>query len=173
MIRIISLIFYYGFAYYLPQTNNRYLFFIRKIRAFIASGILDKAGNNINVESRANIGSGKGITIGHNSGIGVRAHVRGPLKIGDNVMMGPEVIILTRNHKFDDLSIPMNMEKGTVVKPVEIGDDVWIGTRAIILPGVKIGSGAIIGAGAIVTKNVPDYAIVGGNPAKIIKYRNQ
>ncbi len=173
MIRIISLIFYYGFAYYLPQTNNRYLLFIRKIRAFIASGILDKAGTNINVESHANIGSGKGITIGHNSGIGVRAHVRGPLKMGDNVMMGPEVIILTRNHKFDDLSIPMNMEKGAVVKPVEIGDDVWIGTRVIILPGVKIGSGAIVGAGAVVTKNIPDYAIVGGNPAKIIKYRNQ
>ncbi|WP_143708834.1 DapH/DapD/GlmU-related protein [[Flexibacter] sp. ATCC 35208] len=173
MIRIISLFFYYGFAYYLPETNNRYFFVIRKIRAFIASGILDKAGQDINVESRANVGSGKGISIGHNSGLGVRAHVRGPLIIGENVMMGPEVIILTRNHKYDDLSIPMNMQQGSVVKPVEIKDDVWIGTRVIILPGVTIGTGAIIAAGAVVTKNVPDYAIVGGNPAKIIKYRDQ
>ncbi|WP_343672660.1 acyltransferase [Chitinophaga sp.] len=173
MIRIISLFFYYGFAYYLPETNNRYFFFIRKIRAFIASGILDRAGANINVESRANVGSGRGISIGRNSGLGVRAYVRGPLTIGENVMMGPEVIILTRNHKYDDLSIPMNRQKEAVVKPVEINDDVWIGTRVIILPGVTIGKGAIIGAGAVVTKSVPDYAIVGGNPAKILKYRNQ
>ncbi len=57
-------------------------------------------------------------------------------------------------------------------EPVIIGDDVWIGTRVIILPGKKIGTGAILGAGAVITKDVPDYAIVGGNPAKIIKYRN-
>lgn len=53
-----------------------------------------------------------------------------------------------------------------------IGNDVWIGARMIILPGVTIGTGAIIGAAAVVTKDVPDYAIVGGNPAKIIKFRN-
>jgi len=86
--------------------------------------------------------------------------------------MGPEVIILCHNHNFSDISRPMQ-EQGGTTKPVVIGDDVLIGTRAIILPGVKIGSGTIIGAGAVVTKDVPDYAIVGGCPAKILKYRNE
>ena len=58
-------------------------------------------------------------------------------------------------------------------EPVYIGDDVWIGARVIILPGRKIGEGVIIGAGAVVTKDVPDYAVVGGNPAKVIKFRNK
>lgn len=58
------------------------------------------------------------------------------------------------------------------VEPVVIGDDVWIGTRVIILPGVKIGNGVIIAAGAVVTKDIPDYAVAGGVPAKVIKYRN-
>ena len=61
--------------------------------------------------------------------------------------------------------------QGTVVKEVSIGDDVWIGMRSIIMPGVRIGNGVVIGAGAVVTKNVPDFAIVGGVPARIIRYR--
>ena len=56
-------------------------------------------------------------------------------------------------------------------KPVHIGNDVWLGSRVTILPGVNIGNGCIIGASAVVTKDVPDYAVVGGNPAKILKYR--
>ena len=64
----------------------------------------------------------------------------------------------------------MIAQGGTVVQ-VTIGDDVWIGTRAIILPGVTIGNGVIIGAGAVVTKDVPDYAIVGGVPARVIRFR--
>ena len=96
--------------------------------------------------------------------------VHGPLIIGNDVMMGPEVVILTYSHKFDRLDIPMN-DQGSYVDPVMIGNDVWIGTRSIILPGVKIGNGVLIGAGAVVTKDVPDYAIVGGVPAKIIRYR--
>jgi len=57
------------------------------------------------------------------------------------------------------------------VGPLEIGNDVWIGRRAIVMPGVRIGDGAVVGAGAIVTKDVAPYAIVGGNPAKLIRYR--
>ncbi len=86
--------------------------------------------------------------------------------------MGPKVTILTRKHIYNVI-ISMNMQSGCTVKAVEIADDVWIGTRALILPGVSIGKGAIIAAGAVVTKDVPDYAIVGGNPAKVIKSRLQ
>lgn len=62
--------------------------------------------------------------------------------------------------------------QGMRISEVVIGNDVWIGMRVIIMPGVKIGNGVVIGAGAVVTKDVPDFAIVGGVPAKIIRYRN-
>lgn len=116
--------------------------------------------------------SGGGITIGSGSGLGVNCRVHGPLRIGDNVMMGPEVTILTHTHCIDRTDIPMG-KQGSAVREVIIGDDVWIGMRSIILPGVRIGSGAVIGAGAVVTKDVPDYAVVGGVPARVIRYRKR
>jgi maltose O-acetyltransferase len=156
---------------YLPPSNNRYLFIVRKIRSYSGQHIFSYCGKNINIEHGANFGTGKGISIGNNSGLGVNCHVRGPLKIGENVMMAPEVTILTSNHNFEDINKPI-IEQGHSIKKVEIGNDVWIGYRAIILPGVSIGNGAIVAAGSIVTKDIPEFAIVGGNPAKIIKYRN-
>ena len=62
-------------------------------------------------------------------------------------------------------------QQGSRIPKVSIGNDVWIGMRVIIMPGVKVGNGVVIGAGAVVTKDVPDYAIVGGVPAMIIKFR--
>jgi len=88
-------------------------------------------------------------------------------------MMGPEVIILGQNHRFDDCEIPMRLQGYDKVPPVRIEDDVWIGTRVIILPGVKIEKGAIIGAGAVVTKDVPPFAICIGNPSRVIKIRKK
>lgn len=111
-----------------------------------------------------------GIFIGSGSGLGINCSVHGPLKIGDNVMMGPNVTILTHTHIIDRTDIPMG-QQGMRIAEVVIGNDVWIGMRVIIMPGIKIGDGAVIGAGAVVTKDVPDFAIVGGVPAKIIKYR--
>lgn len=85
-------------------------------------------------------------------------------------MMGPEVVIYTRNHSHrkDELMIGQGYEE---TKPVVIGDDVWIGRRAIIMPGVKIATGTVVGAGAVVTKDTEAYSIVGGVPAKVIGYR--
>ena len=86
-------------------------------------------------------------------------------------MMGPEVVIYTSGHKHDRLDIPMIEQGSSETYPVIIGNDVWIGRRAIIMPGVTIGDGVIIGAGAVVTKNVEPYVVVAGVPAKVVKKR--
>lgn len=86
-------------------------------------------------------------------------------------MMAPNCTIYSRNHEFSDTEKPMMFQGYKETQPVEIGDDVWIGGNVTILPGVKIGSHSIIGACAVVTKDVPEYAIVAGNPATVKKYR--
>lgn len=86
--------------------------------------------------------------------------------------MGPECIIYARNHAHERIDIPMIDQGFENEKPVTIEDDVWIGGRVTILPGVTVHQGAILGAGSVVTKDVPPYAIVGGNPAEIIRFRN-
>ena len=80
--------------------------------------------------------------------------------------MGSNVTIITQNHKFNK-----NTYDGFIVGNVDIDNFVWIGDKVIILPGVNIGDHAIIGAGAVVTKDVPPFAVVGGNPARVIKMR--
>ena len=161
---------YYSFARYLPSSMSRHMKWTRHIRYIICRNIFESCGENLNIEKGAYFSNGEGIFIGSNSGLGVNSFVNGPLKIGDNVMMGPDVTILTHTHVTDRVDIPM-YEQGYRVAEVVIGNDVWIGMRVVIMPGVRIGNGAIVGARAIVTKDVPNYAIVGGVPAKIIKYR--
>lgn len=85
-------------------------------------------------------------------------------------MMAPDVTILTMKHNYNDKNIPIIKQKISSTKVI-IKDDVWVGLRAIILPGVEVGEGAVIGAGAVVTKDVPKFTVVGGIPAKIIKKR--
>jgi len=170
MIRSVCLGLYYLIARHLPASDMPYSFGAKHIRGFLCRRIFRSAGKNINIEQGAYFGSGKDIAIGNNSGIGLNCRVYGPLKIGDDVMMGPDVMIFTQNHKTERLDIPMRLQTAPK-EPVFIGDDVWIGARVIILPGKKVGKGVIIGAGTVVTKDIPDYAVVGGNPAKIIKYR--
>lgn len=165
------LIFYYGLLKHLPSTGGGNFLVFRKLRYFCCRRIFDSCGRNVNVERGADFGTGRGISIGDNSGIGINAKIRGPLTIGDDVMMGPEVVVLTSTHRHDRCDLPMRLQGFEPLRKVEIGDDVWIGQRAILLPGVRIGKGAIIGAGAVVTKDIPDYAIACGVPAKVVKMR--
>ena len=161
---------YYWVGIHLPISYSRFGNIAKKFRAACAKNFLTHVGNNVNIEQGAMITSL--MSIGDNSGVGINAKIHGRVTIGHNVMMGPDCIIYTRNHAFSDISIPMCKQGFQDEKPVTIGDDVWIGGRVIILPGIHISSGAIIGAGAVVTKDVPPYAIVGGNPARVLKFRN-
>lgn len=168
--RKIGLVLYYGLAKYLPSSQVSPS--SRWVRGIACRWIFPSAGRHLNVERNAYFGGGRKVSIGHNSGLGLSTWLsaRGGITIGDNVMMGPEVMIFTTNHRIDDLNRPMN-QQGLRDEAVVIGDDVWIGARAILLPGVHIGSGAVVAAGAVVTRDVPPGAIVGGNPARIIRRR--
>jgi maltose O-acetyltransferase len=167
----INLFLYYFIARHLPGSDVPYSMGAKKLRRFFCKRLFKKAGYNINIEHGAFFASGKDIEIGDNSGMGINCRVSGPLKIGANVMMGPDVIIYTQGHNFNRTDIPMMEQGNSEKKEVLIGNDVWIGARVIILPGVSVGEGAILAAGSVVTKNVEAFTVVGGNPAKIIKSR--
>ncbi len=169
--RTLCLCLYYGFAKYLPPSTMPMGSLFKAIRYQICRNLFARCGKNVNIEAGAFFYSGRMINIGDNSGIGINCRLPGCVNIGNDVMMGPWVIILTKNHETSRTDIPMNRQGFTKEQPVTIGDDVWIGSRAIILPGVTIGRGAIIGAGAVVSSDVPEWAVVAGNPAKIIRSR--
>lgn len=166
---------YYFIATHLPKSTFPVLGRLAcKFRYALCKRLFLKMGNNVNIENNAYIGNGAKIAIGDRSGIGSYFHVQNTiLKIGNNVMMGEECLILGGGHKSERIDIPMIMQGGLPASELQIGDDVWIGSRVVILGKTKrIGTGAIIGAGSVVTKPVPDYAVVAGNPAKIIRFRN-
>jgi maltose O-acetyltransferase len=173
LVKILALITYYLIMRHLPASNHKFGGWAQILRRVICRRIFKQCGNKVNIEKGAYFGDGSDLRIGDRSGIGVHCCVYGEVTIGNDVMMGPDVIILTQNHRFDRVDVPMKSQGHNPPIPVIIGDDVWIGTRAIILAGVTVGKGVIIGAGAVVTKDVPDYAIVGGNPAKVIRYRTE
>lgn len=170
-LKLISLILYYGIAKRFPSQPVPGYRIGYVIRRLLVKNIFEECGRNVIIKQNAYFGRGDGIKLGNNSQIGERSYVSSFTKIGRDVIMGPEVIIWSVSHRFDRTDIPINRQGGTEPKPVEIGDDVWIGQRVIIMPGVKIGSHSVIGAGAIVTKDVPEWAVVAGIPAKIIRMR--
>ena len=169
LIRAFAILTYDLIAVHLPASHQKWSFGAKRLRAFCARHMLTSCGENVNVERHARFG--RGVTLGDRSGIGINASIGEQTHIGSDVMMGPDCVIYTRNHRFDRLDIPMREQGYGPVEPVEIGDDYWIGGRVTILPGVHVGNGAVIAAGAVVTKDVPPYAVVGGVPAKIIYNR--
>lgn len=145
----------------------------RRFRGLLARQMLDRCGTNVDVNRGAWFGSGKGVELGDRSGIGLDCLIMGPVTIGDDVMMGPRCVILAQNHETSSVAEPMNAQGFQEERRVVIGDDVWIGAGATILPGRAIGSGSIVAAGSVVTRDVPPMAVVGGNPARVISYRGQ
>ena len=154
------------------------LYYIKKVfyRLLIMPGLkasLGKCGKNVYIFEHSYIKPFCNIYIGDDCSIGRNAtflSTKAKIIIKNGVMMGPNVSIYTKNHK-TSLEKPMIFQGFEEAKKVIIKDDVWIGSNVIILPGVTIESGAIIGAGSVVTKDVLKNTIVAGNPAKVIKER--
>lgn len=135
----------------------------------LARKIAQSSGDELHVNFKS-VFLGK-IYFGNNCNFnGMTVRGNGECHFGNNFHSGENCLILTQNHNYEGGSIPY--DSTYIYKTVIIEDNVWFGDRVIVIGNITIGEGAIIGAGAVVVSNVPKYAIVGGNPAKIIKYRD-
>lgn len=148
-------------------------YLIPYMRGVLAKLFLKTCGRYVFIQDHVRISNKQMISIGHH--VYINHHVelgatKAGITIGNYVMIGPYTLIATLKHSLITKSKPMYLQKDTY-ESVTIEDDVWIGTKCTILPGITIHQGAVVGAGAVVTKDVPPYAIVGGVPAKLIKYR--
>jgi len=154
-LHLVKIVNYYNYSHVEP---------LRRIRM----------GTPLGITPDVNFSEPQNITIGERVSIGSRCFLwagpdKGRIVIGDDVLFGPEVVITAANYRFND-GAPVTkqlMEEGDVI----VGADVWIGARAIILPGVTIGDGAIIGAGALVRNDIPAFGIAVGVPARVVGQR--
>lgn len=166
------LLVYYAILTKMPDSRMLGGKYFTKLRAVFLRRALKALGTNIEIESNVFFGDGRDIEIGNYIQINEDCWIRNA-KIGNYVMIAPKVMILNYGHITTSFDTPMIFQGKRVYKQTIIEDDVWIGARCIIMPGVRIGKGAIVAAGAIVTKDVEPYTVVGGNPAKLIKYRKE
>jgi maltose O-acetyltransferase len=142
----------------------------RRIRQFFCRRLFVSTGQWINVGSHVFIADGRYIKIGDGSSLGDGSRVYG-IDAGDNVMVGPGCIFHKENHRFNDTTRPISEQGYTDINMPVIENNAWIGEKVIILPGRRVGQGAIVGSGAVVTKDVRAFEIVGGNPARVIGHR--
>ena len=167
--RWVFMALYYGFAQYLPLSYRPVIGKLSKaLRGSLAAGLLAHAGDNINIEPHVDFGDGSHVSVGAHSGIGAHSRVEA-IVIEDGVMVGPHLLTLSRNHLFSDPDTWIGHQGRTERMPVRIGEGSWIGARVTILPGVQIGRMCVVGAGSVVTRDVEDFSVVGGNPARLIR----
>lgn len=168
--RALRLAAYLYLARWLPEGPMPGGKYARRIRRTICGPLFAHTGCDINVERDARFGDGSKVRLGDRSSLGVRSRLHGTITIGNYVMMGPDVSIFTQAHGMSTEK-PMIRQAHPPERPVVIGDDVWIGARVTILPGVEIGDGVVIGAGSVVTKDVPSGVVAAGNPCRVLRAR--
>ncbi|MFC0187328.1 acyltransferase [Fictibacillus aquaticus] len=132
-----------------------------------------KLGENVVFHTDSKFGNPEKITVGSHVYIGPEAYIsaRGGVTIQDGVIIGPRLSVLTSNHRYDGAEM-LPYDGGVYLKPVTIEKNVWIGAHVLLCPGVTVGEGSVVAMGSVVTKDVPPYSIIGGNPAKVIKTRD-
>ncbi|MBB1330209.1 acyltransferase [Pseudoalteromonas sp. SG43-1] len=171
MVNNIKIAFYYFFLSKLPSarfiktfSNIRVWYFKHVLKVLEDNGNESMLANNIYIARATNLWIGSGCRINENVYIE-------QAEIGRDVLIAPNVTILSRMHEFSRIDIPISMQGYKKQMKVYIEDDVWLGRNVIVMPGIRIGKGAIVAAGSVVTKDVGDYTIVGGVPAKLIRTR--
>lgn len=129
-------------------------------------------GDHSTIEDFATVNNGVGdVIIGSRTRIGLGNVIIGPVKIGNNIMFAQNIILSGLNHVYENINIPILDQKVTTAEII-IEDDSWIGANSVIVAGVTVGKHSVVAGGSVVTKNVPSYSIVGGNPAKLLKQYN-
>jgi len=132
--------------------------------------IMDRPTHMTRFEPNVYIGNARHVKIGSGCQINENVFIQGGY-IGNDVLIAPNVAILSTAHIHDRIDLPIVMQGNTDPAPPVIEDGAWIARNAVIMPGLRVGAGAIVAAGAIVVKDVPPYMIVGGVPARVIKSR--
>lgn len=167
----VKIIIYYAIIAKLP--HSRYLKLANKLRLFYLTHVLKvirESGHVSFFEPGIYIGNGQKVSIGRDCQINENVFMQGA-KIGNYVMIAPNASILSKSHNFENLTVPMILQGECEEKIPVIEDDVWLGRNVVVMPGIRIGKGSIVGAGAVVVKDVAPYSIVGGVPARLIRMR--
>ena len=129
-------------------------------------------GAHSTIEDFSTINNGVGpVIIGDRTRIGLGNTLIGPVTIGNDIRLAQNVVLSGLNHNYTDISLPIHAQ-GVSTAPIVIEDETWIGSNAVIVAGVTIGKHCIVAAGSVVTKNVPPYSVVVGNPARVLKQYN-
>jgi len=132
-----------------------------------------RLGNDSTIEDFSTINNGVGaVRIGDRTRIGMSNVIIGPVTIGNDIMFAQNIVLSGLNHGYEEIDIPPSQQKTTMAEII-VEDEVWIGANAVVVAGVRIGKHSVIAAGSVVTKNVPPYSIVGGNPARLLKQYNK
>lgn len=169
--RAVALFLFYAFANKLPEPPLPFGSLSMRIRESLCKLIFKQAGIDIKIHANVYFGGGNNVSIGNHSNLSIGSWISSDTVIGNDVMMGPYVFIISATHSSSNFEVPMRLQGLEPARPVTIGDDVWIGAHVIILPGVSIGSHSIIGAGSVVVKSFPPYSVIAGNPALLKRTR--
>jgi maltose O-acetyltransferase len=165
--RSLALAAYYLLVQRLPDREFPGGHLMQKLRMVICREFLAASGDWFAIGPRVYIADGRHVTLGYGSTIGQGSRIYGAV-IHEGVMIAPGALLLKNDHRFDDLGSPIGVQGNTEIRLPVIEDWSWIGERAIVLPGRTVGRGAIVGAGAVVTRDVEPFTIVAGNPARVV-----
>lgn len=130
-------------------------------------------GRNSTIEDFSTINNGVGdVEIGDRTRLGMANVIIGPIKIGNDIMFAQNIVASGLNHVYEDINVPI-ADQHVYTSLITIEDEVWIGANAVITAGVTIGKHSVVAAGSVVTKDVPPFSIVAGNPARLLKQYNK
>ena len=154
-----------------PFVHNRHRTSVicRTVRLDVLPFNAFTVGAGSTIEDYCVINNGVGaISIGESSRVGISSVIIGPVQIGTQVILAQNVVMSGLNHSYEDVTMPIRQQAVTT-RPIVIEDECWIGANAVITAGVRVGQHSVVAGGSVVTKNVPPYSVVAGNPARVIK----